>query len=142
MAQELRELTEARELLGKFEANMHTSEGLAHLSEGLSLLADIRTDGEADSVVQVASNIAIAYMKKVHAVVERLIVQEPPPHWEIVGHWGRVFGEFERSGFTLPAQIAETRSKLLLKKWEKDIAQMPPTERQEFIRKLQARDGD
>jgi len=138
MAYEPRELTEARELLGKFEAEMSRPKGLVHLSEALPLLADVCAAAESERTTQVASNIALAYVRKVQTEVEHLMRQESPPHWEIVCHWQKVFAEFERSGFALPAETAEALSKLLMKKWRKDISLMSASERQELLEKLQA----
>src|SRR2546423_888203 len=122
MALEPNELSEARELLGKFESNIRRPEGLVHLSEALSLLAEVRANAEPERIAQVASNIALAYVKKVHGEIEPLLTQELPPHWEIVNHWQKVLVEFERSGFALPANVVEARSALLMKKYEREIA--------------------
>lgn len=141
MPAEPRELTEARQLLGKFETEMRRPEGLVHLSEALSLLAEVRATAESERIAQVASNIALAYANKVRAEVEPLLAQEPAPHWEIVDHWQKVFTEFERAGFTLPADVAGARSRLLMKKLERDITLMSPAERQELLEKLQSMDS-
>ena len=98
---EPKELTEARQLLGKVEAEIRSPEGLVHLSEGLSLLVDVRASAESESIAQVASNIALTYAKKVKSEVEALLAQESAPHWEIVGHWQKVLAEFGRSGLPL-----------------------------------------
>ena len=140
MSNEPNELTEARVLLGRFESEMHRPESLAHLSEALSLLADIRAETTSENVGQVASNLSLAYAKKVQVQVESLLFREPSVHWETVEHWQKVFGEFERSGFTLPQDVAETRSKLLMKKMKRDIALMSPSERKQLLEQLQAMD--
>ncbi|MEK6755208.1 MAG: hypothetical protein AABZ02_03550 [Bacteroidota bacterium] len=140
MPTEPKELTEARELLGKFEAEMHRSEGIIHLSEALSLLADVRAGAESERIAQIASNIGLTYVKKAQAEVEVLLTRAPSAHWETVDHWQKVFAEFERSGFTLPADAATARSRLLMKKTEREIDLMSPTERQQLLEKLQAMD--
>jgi hypothetical protein len=138
MPTEPNELTGARTLLARFEAEMHRPEGLVHLSEALLLLADIRADAESEKVRQVALNLSLAYAKKVQAQVEPLLSSEEPVHWETVEHWQKAFGEFERSGFTLPQDVADTRSKLLMKKMDREIALMSPSERKELLERLQA----
>jgi hypothetical protein len=134
MPPEPKELTEARQLLGKFEVEMRSPEGLIHLSEGLSLLADVRATAESGTTAQVALNIALTYAKKVKTEVEALLAQEPAPHWEIVGHWQQVLTEFERSGLPLPDGMGEPFSTLMIKK-------LSPAERQELLKKLQAIDS-
>lgn len=89
MQREPKALAEARQLLGKFELEMRSPEGLVHLSEGLSLLADVRANAESETIAQVASNIALTYAKKVKTEVEALLPQEPAPHSEILAHWHR-----------------------------------------------------
>jgi hypothetical protein len=131
---EPKELTEARELLGKFEVEMRRPEGLVRLSEGLSLLADVRATAESERITQVVSNLALAYARKVKAEVELLLAQDLPPHWEIVAHWQQVLTEFERSGFSLPKEIGEPFLELLIRK-------LSPAERQELLEKLQAMDS-
>src|SRR5437879_1641920 len=127
MPTEPNELTEARVLLERFETNMHQSEGLAYLSEGLSLLTDIRAGAESERVRQVASNLSLAYAKKVQAHVETLLSREPSVHWETVQHWQKVFDQFERLGFALPQDVEETRSKLVMQKLKREIALMSPS---------------
>src|SRR5687768_8294848 len=105
------ELTDARVLLERFEREMHRPAGLVYLSEGLLLLADIRAHAESEKVRQVASNLPLAYARKVQAQLELLLSSEPSVHCETVEHWRRVFGEFERSGFVLPPHVAETLSR-------------------------------
>lgn len=138
MPAEPEELAEARELLGKFEMDMHSPAGIVHLSEALSLLADVRAGAESERIAQVALNIVLTYAKKVQAEAQLLLSREPSVHWEIVDHWQKVFAEFERAGFALPADAAEARSKLLMKKVERDIALMSASERQELLERLQA----
>lgn len=138
MPTEPNELTEARALLGRFEEEMHRPESLVHLSDALTLLADMQGDAGSEQVRLVASNLSFAYLKKVHAAVEELLAREPSVHWDTVDHWKEVFAEFERSGFDLPQDISETRSKLLRSKIERHIALMSPSERKALIEKLQA----
>jgi len=134
MPSEPPELSEARALLGRFEAEMHRPEGLVHLSDALLLLADVRAGAVSDQIALVATNLSLAYLKRVQVAVESLLSRESSLHWEIINHWRTVFGEFELSGFGLPQDIAETRSKLLNKK----VELMPLSERQELIERLQA----
>lgn len=133
MPSESNELTRARELLGKFEAEMGRAEGIVYLSEGLTLLTEVRESAESDRVTQIAANIALTYAKKARAQVEAMLGQEPPPHWEIVAHWQEVLAEFRRSGFSLPDEIGEPFARLLVNK-------LTPEERQELLVKLQAMD--
>ena len=137
MTAELIELTEARALLGRFQTEMHRLAGLAHLSKALLLLADIREDAESKKVRQVASNLALAHAKEVQAQVELLLSREPSVHWETAEHWQKVFDEFERSGFALSQDVAETRSRLVMKMLNKEIALMSPSERKELIECLE-----
>jgi hypothetical protein len=129
-------LTEARALLGRFQTEMHRPEGLAHLSQALSLLADIRADAESEKVRQVASKLSLAYAKQVQAQVELLLSREPSVHWDTVEHWQKVFDEFERSGFALSQDVAETRTSLVMKKMNREIALMSPSERKELLERL------
>ena len=129
MAAESRELTEARALLARFEAEMRKPEGLAHLSEALALLADLRDEGETDRSALVASNMAQAYAAKVQREIEGL-AREQIVHMEIILHWLSVLQEFENAGFPLPPGMDASRSTLLLKR-------MSPSERQVLLQKLQ-----
>lgn len=131
-------LTEARALLGIFEERMRRPEGVFHLAEALSFLADVRADAVSENIKLVVLNLTVAYARKVHREVESLLSSEPSVHWETVDHWQKVFVEFERSGFTLPQEVAETRSKLWMKKMDREIGLMSPSERKELLEKLQA----
>ena len=134
MPAETKEMTEARALLARFEAEMHKPEGIVHLSDALALLADVRDAGESDKAKEIASNIVMAYARKAHRAVENL-ARETIVHIEVVEHWHRVFREFEQAGFPLPPEIASAQFTLLLKK-------MSPSERQVLLEKLQASDED
>ena len=130
MPAEDRDLEEARAILARFEAEMHKPEGVAHLSEGLALLADVRDGGESSRNAQVASNMAQAYATKVQRQVESL-AREHIVHIDVVLHWLNVIKEFESAGFALPPGMDSARSALVLKK-------MSPSERQVLLEKLQA----
>lgn len=133
-----KEMAEARRLLGRFEAEMEQPEGLVHLSEALSIIADLRAESASEIEKQVAANISLAYMKKTQAHVESLFSREPSVRFENIGEWLKIFWEFEAYGFTLPPDIAEFRSKLLTEKVKREIALMSPSERKEILRQLQA----
>lgn len=132
------DLAEARALLEKFEAKMRTPEGLGHLSDGLALLADLRTGASSERYAQVASRLAMAYARTAQGAVESLLSREPSIHWEVFDHWRKVFAEFEQSGFTLPQEVADVRSKLWDKTMDKYIKQMSPSERNELLERLKA----
>jgi len=123
-------LTEARELLARFEGEMRKPEGTVHLSEALALLADVRDGGASDRSTQVASNIAQAYAAKVQREIEGL-AREQIVHAETILHWLSVLQEFENAGFQLSPALEAARSTLLLKK-------MSPAERQVLLEKRQA----
>jgi hypothetical protein len=126
----MKEVDEARELLAKFEAQMHKPEGVTHLSEALSLLADARDSSDSSRITEIASNMALAYARKIQREIESL-GRETIVHLEIVEHWHKVLQEFEAAGFALPPEIAAAHSTLLLKR-------MSPPERQALLEKLQA----
>jgi hypothetical protein len=134
MPGESRELMEARGLLARFEAEMRKPEGIAHLSEALELLGDIRDAGESDRDALVATNIAQAYATKVQREIEGL-AREQIVHMDTILHWLSVLREFENAGFPLTAGLESARSTLLLKK-------MSPSERQVLLQKLQANNQD
>jgi hypothetical protein len=138
MPNEPEELTHARVLLARFESEMERPEGLVHLSKALSLLGDIRADSESQNVRQVASNLPLAYAKKVQARVAPLLSPELPVHWERLEHWEEVFGEFESFDFALPQDIARTRLELQMKKTNKENKLMSPGKRKKLLEQLQA----
>ena len=129
MPPEPRELAEARALLAEFEAEMHKPEGIAHLSEALALLADIRDGGDSAQTARVASNIALAYAGKIHRIIVDLN-REQIVHSETILHWQSVLEEFEKAEFVLLSEIVAARNTLSLKK-------MSPSERQSLLQKLQ-----
>ena len=132
MPAETKEMTEARALLAKFEADMHKAEGIVHLSDALALLADVRDAGDSGQSATIASNIALAYARKIQRVLE-LLGRETIVHADTVAHWNKVCEEFEQAGFPLPPEVTAARSTLLLKK-------MSPSERQTLLRRRQALD--
>lgn len=142
MSSESKDLLEARELLGKFEAEMGHADGLTHLVVGLSLLAAVREDAASFQEGQVASNIALAYARKAGAEVESLLSREPLIHSETVNHWQKVFSEFERAGFPLPPDVAHTRSNLFMREAERVISLLSHAERKELLDRLQALDRE
>lgn len=114
----------------------------AHLVDGLSLLAAVREGLMSSHEVQVASNVAFAYARKAAAEVESLLSREPLIHWETVNHWKNVFSEFERAGFSLPQDVAQSRSKLFMRDAERVIKLLSPSERKELLDRLQALDRE
>lgn len=138
MPSESKDLIEARELLGIFEAEMGRTEGLAHLVEGLSLLTAVREEAPSVREGQVATNIAMAYARKVGAEVESLLSREPLIHQDIVNHWQHVFSEFELAGFSLPPEVAQARSQLSMREAERAIKFFSPSERKKLLELLQA----
>ena len=116
MASEPKELAEARALLAKFEADMARADALGYLADALAMLADIRESDASTSYGQLAENVALSYSRKVHSRVEALLSGEPLIHWDTLNHWEEVFAEFERSGFSLPQETVETRSRLWKRK--------------------------
>lgn len=132
------ELIKARALFGIFEVQMRRPEGIVHLAEALSFLADVRADTASEKNGQIASNLALAYVRRVQREVESLLSLEPSVHWETVSHWQKVFAEFEQCGFTLPQEVGETRSKLWAKKAHSELRLMSQSERKELLEKLQA----
>jgi len=136
MATEPPELTEARALLARFEAEMHRPEGHVHLSDALFLLAELRERGVSDQMTLVATNLSLAYLNRVQKAVETVLARESSLHWEVINHWRNLFGEFELAGFELPQDVIETRSKLL----DKKVELMPLSERQALVEKLQSKD--
>ena len=99
------ELIKARALLSQFEAQMDRPEGLTPLSDALSLLASIRDDATSEHLVQLASNIVLAYAAKLQAVFETLGKRNPSIHNETLNHWIKVYQEFESSGFAMPPRL-------------------------------------
>lgn len=138
MPTEPAELAEARAHLEKFEAKMRTPDGLVHLSEGLALLENFRTGGASERFAEVASNLALAYAKKVQSEVESLISREPSIHLEVFDHWRKVFAEFDQSGFTLPQEVINARSKLWGRTIDKHVELMSPSERKDLLERLKA----
>lgn len=137
---EPKELAQARELLAKFEKHIHGVEGIPFLSEGLSLLSVLRAAEGPNKLGEIASNIALVYLRKAHREIEVLMAQEPQVHWEIVTHWQQVFEQFESSGFALPAEVAATLSNFLAQKVQREIALMSPNERERLREKLEEMD--
>lgn len=75
MPTELKGLIGARALLAQFEVKMEHAECLPYLVDGLSLLADVRDESDSPIEQQVASNIALAYARKVGAAVQTLFAR-------------------------------------------------------------------
>lgn len=134
------ELTKARTLLGRFETEMHRPEGLVHLSEALSLLADIRAGSASEQVKQVALNLSLLYANKIQVQIELLLSREPSIHWTIFEHWKKILDEFECSGFELSQDVAETRKKLRMREVNKEIRLLSPSEHEQLVRLLQETD--
>jgi hypothetical protein len=130
-------LAGARVLLERFEREVDQPAGLVHLSEGLLLLADIRADAESEKVRQVVSNVSVTYARKVQARLELLLSTEQSIHCETVEHFQKVLGEFERCGFALSEQVAETRSRFAMKMLNREIALMSLSEREELLERLE-----
>lgn len=138
MSHEPEELTEARHLLAKFEAQMGRPEGFVYLNDALPLLASACENAEFPGADQIASNIAAAYLRKVQAAVEEMLVCEPLVHTETVDQWQKVFNRFELSAFPFPKEVAETRSKLVLRKLKQNLKLLTREERREFLERLKA----
>ena len=142
MAIEPGDLTEARRLLSKFEAEIERSEGLARLLEALSLLADVAMDATSTELKQTCSNIVSTYARKVEAKVHPLLTQESPVYRETVDHWLRVFSEFARSGFALPSKVTECHSKLSARQVKQIVEEMSPSQAERLFQLLKAKFGE
>ncbi len=116
MTSEPKELAEARALLARFEVDMARAEALGYLADGLAMLSDVRDADASTTYGQLAENVAMSYSRKVRLRVESLLSGEPLIHWDTLNHWEEVFAEFERSGFALPEETVETRSRLWKRK--------------------------
>ena len=137
MTREPVELTEARELLSKFAVEVCSREGIGHLAKALSLLVDVRDADESGKYSQVASNLVLAYARKIRGEIHSLLLA-PCVHSETVDHWQKVVATFEQAGFRLPQELEEVRSKLLMIKLTREINLMSPLERERLVKKLQA----
>ena len=138
MPTESRKLVEARVLLGRFEAKMAHAECLPPLIDGLSILGAICEEVSSSIERQIASNIAVAYARKVATRVEQLLAQEPQIHWDTWNHWRDIFAEFDNAAFELPQDVSEVRSNLFMKGADKTLKFMSPSERQELFDRLKA----
>jgi hypothetical protein len=138
MPDQPRNLTNARELLSKFESEIGHPESLVYLSEALALLADVATDVTSSAELkQTCSNIASAYARKVQEKVRPLLEQESPIAWETIDHWRKVFSEFEVSDFTFPS-VSESQSALM----KKMVEQMPISDQKRLLQLLQDEFGE
>jgi hypothetical protein len=128
-------LAEPRKLLRRFEAQMEYPEGLAHLSEGLSLLADIAAGTTSAELKQTCSTMVSTYALQVQARAQPLLTQSSVQK-ETLAHWHSVFSEFEGSGFALPSQVTKCSANLLCKQaFGETFDEMSPS-RLEEISKL------
>lgn len=130
------DLIEARALLGKFEAAMGHPDSIGDLTSGLSLLAYVRANASTE-FGQVATNLAIAYAKRTQVVVESLLAREPSLHGDTVNYWQAVLTAFLQYELAFPPEVAETRSKLIMRKMNREIKLLSPEERQRLIALLQ-----
>ena len=136
MREEPEELTEARALLGTFEAEMGRPDSIGDLTSALSMLAYVRAN-ESTEFGQVAANLATAYAKRAQEAVESLLAREPTLHWDTVDHWQTVLTTFLQYELAVPPEVAETRSKLIRRKMDREIKLLSPEERQRLIALLQ-----
>lgn len=132
------DLIEARALLVKFEAEIEMGRPapLGDLTSALSLLAYVRANASTE-FGQVATNLAIAYAKRTQVVVESLLAREPSLHGDTVDHWQAVLTAFLQYELAFPPEVAETRSKLIVRKVNKEIKQLSPEDRQRLVALLQ-----
>jgi hypothetical protein len=138
MSSESKDLFKARELLGKFEAEMGLADRLVHLVGGLSLLSAVREDAASFHEGQIASNIALAYARKAGTEVESLLSREHMIDSETLLFWYNVFFAFDRAGFPLPQDVAQTSSNLFTKLIEWLDSVISPATREKLIDQLKA----
>jgi hypothetical protein len=138
MATEPSTVTEARALLSQFESQMDRPEGLAHLSEALSLLADVRDAASSTHLVKLVSNIVFSsYATKLQKVYVSLGERSPSIHNDILGHWIKVHTEFEDSGFEMPPGLDYDFWKMLLdKETLGKFSRLSPVKRRAFLEGL------
>lgn len=133
--EESRELTSARKLLSIFETEMASPSGKSRLSEALSLLAEIAETEGTDS--QIARNLASVYGAKAAASAAALLEGPTQASPTELDHWEDLLGEFSRCGFE-SAPVAAISSKFSLRLISRQVAQMTKSEREEWLKLLEA----
>lgn len=134
------ELGRARNLLAKFETEIERPEAISLLSAALILLSELR-DKRIVPFSEIASNIALAYEKKVHERVDLLLSREPAIHWEDCEHGEAIFAAFTQFGFVLSGGAEQARSRLRDHCIRKLVKAMSKDEREQLLRELQAMDN-
>jgi hypothetical protein len=124
-------------LLSQFERQMERSEGVTYLADALAWLAVVATDARAAALWPTCNDIVTTYALKVQEKVQPILTQESPVPLETFNHWCRVFAEFERSGFALPASVTQCSTQVF-SRW---FTQRYPSveEQQQYLQLLQDR---
>jgi hypothetical protein len=107
MGRESKELTEARRLLARAEAELGSADGLACLADGLALLDDIVAAG-SPAEAAVARNLASAYAGRLCAKVDGWLADPylPEPRLELAFKLLTAFDAFVQA---LPQAARETK---------------------------------
>jgi hypothetical protein len=128
-------LIKAREQFALFEAQMSQPEAIVYLADALTLLEDLRDDGD-DKVRLVATNLPLAAARRIQAVIEALLSSEAQIYGEIVVHWRKVKEEFESFNIELPKNVSDTYEKLFARYMDREISLLTESERKALIEAL------
>jgi len=105
---EPRELATARRHLAFAEANLHSTEGLARLAEGLGLL-DALMVGRDPAAARTAGNLAASYAGRIYERIGAAVAKDPQMPEPTLEHYFKVVLALDQVGEALPATAAELK---------------------------------
>ena len=138
MEPEPRELSEARELLGKFEQLENDPSGLPYLKRGLKLLCETIEGSQSDRDKRIARNILGTHRSKVLSRAKLLLSNPKSYELETLEHWHRVMKAFTDSGFDDDPKFNAARDDLFtvwLRLWFHSLS---PWQQQELLKELRS----
>lgn len=113
MDKEPKELTDARNLLGKFEKIINQTDSIFLLGDALSLLEELTITVVPKTFKDIAKNICKTYAEKIFSQAQKVLPAADILETETIKHWSDMMGLF---GDDVSEEFTSLR-KQITKKW-------------------------
>lgn len=138
---EPRELAAARRHLARAEAGLDSADGLARLSEGLSLL-DALIAGRDAAVARTAGNLAASYAGRIYERIGAAVAKDPQMPEPTLEHYFKVVLALDQVGEALPATAAELKLAVARALIDRYYEGHSPEQKRRALEQLAALKGD
>ena len=138
---EPRELAAARRHLARAEAELDSTDGLARLAEGVSLLDGLIT-GRDSAVARTAGNLAASYVGRIYERIGAAVAKDPQMPEPKLEHYFKVVLTLDQVSEALPATAAELKLAVVRALIDRYYEGHSPEQKRRALEQLAALTGD